>query len=92
MKKLCWPIVMILMASIAFNGPAWSKQTRVEKIESVADNAVNASKKAYRKAKDKTCELINGEMKCLPAKIRNKSQTAAEHLKSKAKEKKNKID
>lgn len=42
------------------------------------------SKKTYRKAKDKTCELINGKMECKAKELKHEMQNAVDEIQDKA--------
>ena len=43
-----------------------------------------AVKKGYRKAADKTCEMVNGKMECVAKKVKHSVQNAADEVKDKA--------
>lgn len=49
-------------------------------------------KSTYRDAKDKVCEMIDGKMKCVAKKIKNKALNMADKLETDATELKNKVD
>jgi len=43
-------------------------------ISETAHDAKRGTKKAFRNAKDKGCELVNGKMECAAKKVKNKAK------------------
>lgn len=71
---------------------AFAEETSGEKAESVINEGVDATKRAYRDAKDKACEMVNGKMECVAKKMMHKGETVKDTLERNAKKTKNKID
>lgn len=85
-------IVLALSTGLITSSFAHAEETVGEKAAATATKAKNATKKAYRGAKDEVCEMINGKMECLPQKVKHKAENAADSAEAKAKELKNKVD
>ena len=93
MKKMSLLSVYLLCAIMLCLGlSTYAEETIVEKIETGSNKTVDSVKKTYRKAKDKTCEMINGKMKCVEKKIKNKIENLKDKAETESKEIKNKID
>jgi hypothetical protein len=67
-------------------------ETNTEKTETVINKSVDKVKSAARDMDNKVCEMIDGKMKCVVKKIKNKLKNAEDSTKTKATEIKNKID
>ncbi len=76
----------------ALGTSALADETVLEKTQNVGNKAVDSVKETGRDVKDKTCEMVNGKMECLPKKIKNKTKTAVDKTETKAKQIKNKVD
>jgi len=50
---------------------AFADETVKEKVSEAGHDTKRAMKKAGRKVKDETCEMINGKMECVGKKIKN---------------------
>lgn len=81
-------IVSVLLIS----GAASAVETNIEKTETVVNKSVDKVKSAARDVDNKVCEMIDGKMKCVVKKIKNKLKNAEDSTKTKATEIKNKID
>jgi len=81
--------LMCLCFVSLFGMSVHAEVTATEKIETSADKAGDSVKKAYRKVKDKTCEMVNGKMECVAKKIKHKAKNAADAIETKATEIKN---
>ncbi|MBX9766351.1 MAG: hypothetical protein K2X47_03690 [Bdellovibrionales bacterium] len=79
--------VLVLLTNFTY-----AEETKMEKVETKAHEASDSVKGAYRDAKDKACELINGKMECVGKKIKNKTETAVDKAGTKATELKKKFD
>lgn len=86
-KYLALVALVFSMATVAM-----AEETVSEKAAAAANKTTDAVKETYRDAKDKVCEMINGEMKCLEQKIKHKAKTVTEKAGTKTKEVLNKID
>ncbi len=51
-----------------------------EKVSEAAHDTKRAVKKGARKAKDETCEMVNGKMKCVGKKIKHAAQNAGDKV------------
>jgi len=71
---------------------AHAEESTSEKVGTAMDKTGDSAKKAYRDAKDKTCEMVNGKMECTAKKVGHKIQNATDSARTKAKETKNKVD
>lgn len=80
---------LVLASLLTFAPFLNAEETAGEKIETVKNNAVDKTKKAYRTAKDEVCELVNGKMECVAKKMKHKVQNATDAAKTKANEIKN---
>lgn len=63
----------------AINRRAEDDTTR-EKVEEVSNDTKRTAKKAVRKAKDETCEMVDGKMKCFGKKIKHAAQNAGDKI------------
>ncbi len=85
-------ILCVIFAAAASTAVARAETTPVEKVQEVGQDAVKNTKKAYRGASDKVCEMVNGKMKCLPKKVKHKAQNAADEVKDQADDVKKKVN
>lgn len=65
-----------LMVSVSL--AARAEETVGEKMKDDAHNAKVEMKKAGRKVKDETCEMVNGKMECAAKKAGHKVQNAVD--------------
>lgn len=63
-----------------FAHAAGKDETMKEKTEEVANDTKRAAKKAVRKAKDETCEMVDGKMKCMGKKMKHAAQNAGDKI------------
>lgn len=56
----------------------------VDTVKEGASDVKKGAKKAGRKAKDATCEMVNGKMDCAAQKAGHKIENAADEVKDKA--------
>jgi S-methylmethionine-dependent homocysteine/selenocysteine methylase len=83
----------LLIASFTFAASfSFAEETTVEKVETSLNKGTDKVKKTYRDAKDKTCEMVNGKMKCVGKKIKNKARNAKDKIETTTEELKNKVD
>ena len=54
------------------------------KVKEIANDGARATKKTGRKIEDKTCEMINGKMKCAAKKVKHEIQNAADNVRDAA--------
>lgn len=59
---------------------AGNDDTLKEKTEEAANDTKRAAKKAVRKAKDETCEMVDGKMKCVGKKMKHAAQNAGDKI------------
>ncbi len=89
--------VFQVLLSLAFltSYSAMADDTAKEKAASAVEGAKDATteayqdtkkvvKKGYRKASDKTCEMVNGKMECAVKKAKHSVENAADEVKDKA--------
>lgn len=62
---------------------AQNNQTTGEKVDEVYQDTKKEARKAMRKAKDKTCEMVNGKMECKAKELKHRAQDAADEVKDK---------
>ena len=85
--------VHILAVSFAFlPHSVFAEETKMEKAETKINQAADSGKKALRDAQDKTCEMIDGKLKCTEKKLINKLKNTEDKLNTKTKEFENKVD
>ena len=82
---------LVLVAAIPLSF-AHSKETILEKAETVKNKSVDGVKSTYRKMDDKICETVNGKMKCVTKKIKNKVKNSSDEIETSTTETINKID
>lgn len=51
-----------------------------EKVEEAANDTGRAIKKTARKAKNKTCEMVNGKMECAAKKVKNSAKNVGDKV------------
>ncbi len=61
--------------------PAFAADSVKEDVKEAAHDTGKAMKKAGRKVKDETCEMVNGKMECAAKKAKHKIQNAADEIK-----------
>lgn len=54
--------------------------TAKEKVIEAAKDTKRAAKKAVRKAKDETCEMVDGKMKCMGQKMKHAAQNVGDKI------------
>ena len=81
-----------LMTALFMSVNVSAVETTAEKAETVVNKSVDKVKSAARDVDNKVCEMIDGKMKCVVKKIKNKLKNAEDKTKTKATEIKNKID
>lgn len=69
-----------------------AEETVLENAENKVNKVTDKSKKIYRNAKDKTCEILNGKTHCIVKKIENKINNASDTAKTDVSDIKNKVD
>lgn len=82
----------LIAMSLGLPFAGFAEETVLEKVETKTSEAVDATKRAYRSAEDKTCEWINGKMQCFEKKVKNKVKNLSDKTKTKAKEIENKTN
>ncbi len=92
MKKNNLLGVFLFTTMLCFGMSTYAEETTAEKLETSANKTTDNVKSTYRKAKDKTCKMVNGEMKCFKNKIKNKFKNLKDKSDTEATEIKNKID
>ena len=92
MKKTKLIKASLFVVALSFGTNIYAEETATEKIESSVNKTADGVKKTYRKAKDKTCEMINGKMKCIAKKIKNESKNLKDNVETQSTEIINKID
>jgi hypothetical protein len=85
-------LVTTLFLAFALSLDVFGAETLGEKAAATTNKAVDSTKATGRNIKDEVCKMVDGAMKCLPKKIRNKAESAVEKAESKAKEIKNQVD
>lgn len=85
-KKILW--VLFVSSSIL----SYAEETKIEKAETVMNKSVDKAKSTARDVDNQICEMIDGQMKCVVKKIKNKLKNAKDTTKTKATEIQNKID
>jgi len=88
--------VLAILIGLSFAGSfAFGEETAKEKSKSAMETVKSdtkeayqdtkkAAKKTYRKASDKTCEMINGKMECAAKKVKHSVQNGVDEVKDKA--------
>ena len=79
-------MVLACLIACSFMKTAYAEETVMEKVETGTNKAVDATKKTYRAAEDKSCEMVNGKMQCLGKKMKHKMQNASDKMNTKASE------
>lgn len=74
-----------LGAILAMSGPAMAEEgsssQATEKVQEAGRDVKKSAKKAGRKVKDETCELVNGKMECAAQKVKHGVQNASDEVK-----------
>lgn len=70
----------------------FAETTTGEKIQEGAEDAGKNTKQAFRGAKDKACEMVNGKLECAGKKALNKARNAKDEVKDKADDVQKKVD
>lgn len=69
-----------LMAAHPYSAAFAADDTTKEKVAEAANDTKRAAKKAVRKAKDETCEMVDGKMKCMGKKMKHAAQNAGDKI------------
>lgn len=96
-------LVIVALMVLSFASTAFSEGTVGQKVEGAAErtgeavhevgsDTKKAVKKTWRKAKDATCEMVNGKMECAAQKAKHTLQNAGDEVSDKADDVKKKVD
>lgn len=91
-KQLLLTAIAMVVGVLAPLQPAFAEQTAGEKVEKAGRDAKTRGKKAARKLEDKTCEMVNGKLECVGAKVKNKSKNASDKVEDAVKDTADKVD
>ena len=93
MKQLKSPSLWLATCSLAFFGfITHGEESAMEKAETAKNKTVDAAKRTYRSAKEKSCEMINGKLECKKQELGNKVEDLKDQMKTNATEKENKAN
>ncbi len=92
MKKNNFLMALLLTTFLGLGINLMAEETTAEKIETSTNKGVDNVKSTYRNAKNEVCEMINGKMKCIGKKIKNKAKDLKDKASTKATEIKNKTN
>lgn len=73
-------VTTALIGSSAVNFAHAADDTVKEKASEASNDTKRAMKKGARKVKDKTCEMIDGKMKCMGKKIKHGAQNIGDKI------------
>lgn len=80
LKSIMFLIAAIIMGVFTINLSARADDTMKEKASEAASDTGRAAKKAGRVVRDKTCEMVNGKMKCAVKKVKHSIQNGADNI------------
>lgn len=84
---------LIICAALALCfSAAHAEETMGEKAKATAKDAGAAVEKGANRVGEEVCEMVNGKMKCVGKKIKNRAGEAGTAVKNKAEEVKDKVD
>lgn len=84
---------LVLCAALAFCfSTAHAEETIGEKTKATAKDAGAAVTKGAHRVGEEVCEMVNGKMKCVGKKIKNRASEAGTAVKNKAEEVKDSVD
>jgi hypothetical protein len=92
MKKNPFLSISLTAALAIFGISAAAEETKLEKVETMANKTADSVRQTYRSAKDKGCEMVNGKMECAGKKIKNSARNLKDKIETSAEEAKNKVD
>lgn len=72
--------VTIILVGVSDIETSYADETVKEKAAEVANDSKRAVKKGARIIKDKTCEMVDGKMKCVGKKIKHSVQNAGDKI------------
>ncbi len=90
--NIVWAYLLAFLMAYGTIGLLRAEETNLEKAETVKNEFIDSTKKAYRAAKDKACEMVNGKVECLEKKMKNRARNLSDRSKTKMKQIKNKAD
>lgn len=82
--------MMVLSLSLALI--AGAEESTLEKADTVKNQTIDILNTNARKIDEQICETVNGKMKCVSKKVKNKIKNAADKLKTNTTEIINKVD
>lgn len=76
------PIAILTFAGISIISVnnAMSEESLTEKTKELGRDVNRGTKKAVRKVKDETCEMVNGKMECAAKKVKHSIQNTADDV------------
>ena len=76
------PLALLTFAGINILSvnQAVSEETLTEKTKELGRDVNRGTKKAVRKVKDETCEMVNGKMECAAKKVKHSIQNTADDV------------
>ena len=84
MKVNLLSICFVLFSALLVQATVFAEEDRSEeakeKMEEVGNDTARGGKKAWRGAKDKTCEMVNGKMECAGQKAKHSIQNGVDNV------------
>jgi hypothetical protein len=68
----------------AFSYTANAADSVKHEAKEAAHDTKKSAKKAYRSAKDKTCEMVNGKLECAAKSVKHKTENTVDEVKDRA--------
>ncbi len=90
--NIVWAYLLAFLMAYGTIGILRAEETKLERAETVKNESIDSTKRTYRTAKDKACEMVNGKMECLGKKMKNRARNLSDRSKTKMKQMKNKAD
>ena len=84
MKVNFLSICFVLFSALLVQATVFAEEDKSEaakqKMEEVGNDTSRGAKKAWRGAKDKTCEMVNGKMECAGKKAKHSIQNGVDNV------------
>lgn len=77
-------IAILGVAMVGFTAMAETDKPLSQDVKEAVQDTKKVAKKAGRKVKDETCEMVNGKMECAAKRVGNKIKNGVDEVKDKS--------
>lgn len=78
--SICFVLFSALLIQATVSAEEDKSEEAKQKMEEVSNDTTRGAKEAWRGAKDKTCEMVNGKMECAGQKAKHSIQNGVDNV------------